>query len=67
MKHWTSGKHILKYLWRMRSYILVYSSGDLNPLGYTDYDFQSNNDPRKSTSSSVFTLGGAVMVWRNVK
>ena len=43
-------KHILKYLRRTRDYMLVYSGEDLTPLGYTDSDFQSDKDSRKSTS-----------------
>ena len=29
--------------------MLVYLGGDLNPIGYTDSDFQSDKDSRKST------------------
>ena len=47
--------------------MLVYSSGDLNLLGYTDSDFQGDKDSRKSTSGSVFTLGGGSVVWRSIK
>ena len=47
--------------------MVVYSSGDLNPIRYTDYDFQSDKDSRKSTSGSIFTLGGGVVVWRSIK
>ena len=36
-------------------------------IGYTDYDFQSNANLRKSTSGYVFTLGGAVVSWRSIK
>ncbi|XP_022883548.1 uncharacterized protein LOC111400367 [Olea europaea var. sylvestris] len=47
---------------------ICYAMGhDLNPIGYTDFDFQSNRDSRKSTSGSVFTLGGGVVVWRSIK
>ena len=28
----------------------MYSGGDVNPIGYTDFDFQSNKDSQKSTS-----------------
>ena len=45
----------------------VYLGGDLNPIGYTDSDFQSNKDSRKSTSGSIFTLGGGAVVWRSIK
>ena len=67
MGHWIAVKHILKYLRRMRDYMLVYSGGDLNPIGYTDSDFQSDKDSRKSTSGSIFTLGGGAIVWRSIK
>ena len=47
--------------------MLVYSGQDLVLRGYTDSDFQSDQDSRKSTSGSVFTLGGGAVVWRSVK
>ena len=62
MGHWIAVKHILKYLRRTRDYMLMYSGGDLNPIGYTDSDFQSDKDSRKSTSGSIFTLGGRAAV-----
>ena len=67
LDHWIAVKHILKYLRRTRNYMLVYSSQDLIPTGYTDSDFQSDKDTRKSTSGSVFTLGGGAIVWRSIK
>ena len=47
--------------------MLVYSGGDLNPIGYTDSDFQADKDSRESTSGSIFTLGGGAIVWRSIK
>jgi len=38
--------------------MLIYQTESLVPLGYTDSDFQSNKDARKSSSGFVFTLGG---------
>ena len=67
MGHWIAVKHILKYLRRTRDYMLVYSGGDLNPIRYTDSDFQSDKDSRKLTSGSIFTLGGRTVVWRSIK
>ena len=70
LDHWVAIKTILKYLRRMRNYMLVYSRQDLIPLGYTDSDFQSDRDSRKSkkfTSGSIFTLSGGVIVWRSIK
>ena len=47
--------------------MLVYSGGDLKLIGYTDFDFQSDRDSRKSMSGSVFTLGGGAVIWRSIK
>ena len=66
-KHQQAIKHILKYLWRTRNYMLVYHSEDLIPIGYTDSNFQSDLDFKKSTSGYVFTLGGGAISWRSVK
>ena len=66
-EHWIAIKYILKYLKRTSGYMLVYSGDDLNLLGYTDSDFQGDRDSKKSTSGSVFTFGGAAIVWRSVK
>ncbi|KAA0053196.1 gag/pol protein [Cucumis melo var. makuwa] len=65
--HWTAVKNILKYLRRTKDYMLVYSSKDLILTGYTDSNFQSDKDARKSTSGSVFTLNGGAVVWRSIK
>ena len=47
MEHWMEIKHILKYLRRMRDYMLVYQCNELLPLGYTNLDFQSDRDSHK--------------------
>ena len=56
-------KYILKYLRRMRDYMLVYRCEDLIPIGYTNSDFQLDLDFRKSTLGCVFTLGGGAITW----
>ena len=66
-KHWQAVKCILKYLRKTRDYILVHRYEDLIPIGYTDLDFQSNLDFRKSTSGCVFTFEGGAITWRSVK
>ena len=67
LDHWVAVKHILKYLKRTRNYILVYSGEDMILRGYTDSDFQTDVNSRKSTSGSVFTSGGGAIVWRSIK
>ena len=52
VEHWTTVKHILKYLKRTRDYMLVYSSESLKTLGYTNSDFQGDIDSSKSTKIS---------------
>ena len=64
--HWTAVKHIFKYLRRTRDNMLVYFGGDLIPVGYTDSDFQSDSNSRKSTSGSVFTLRGGAVIRRSI-
>ncbi|KAH9735169.1 hypothetical protein KPL71_017652 [Citrus sinensis] len=66
-EHWTAVKHIMKCLKRTKNYMLVYSGDELIPVGYTDSDFMSDKDSRKSTSSYVFTLGSGAISWRSVK
>ena len=54
-------KAILKYLRRTKDLILIYGGGDLQLTGFTDSDFQSDVDDRKSISRFVFIYnGGAV-------
>ena len=55
-------KIILKYLKRMRDYMLVYGAKGLILTGSIDSDFQTNKDSRKSTSGSAFTLKRRVVV-----
>ena len=61
LKHWQVVKYILKYLRRTRDYMFIYHSKDLIPIGYTNSDFQSDLDFKKSTSGCVFTLGGGAI------
>ena len=66
-EHWIVVKHIFKYLWRTKDYMLVFQDESLVPIGYTDSDFQSDRESRRSTSGYVFTLGGGAISWRSVK
>jgi len=66
-EHWTAAKHILKYLNRTKHYFLVFGGEDLIVHGYTDSDFQSDIDDRKSISGFVFTLGKRAISCRSCK
>ena len=67
LDYWVAVKYILKYLKRTRNYMLVYFGADMILRGYMDFDFQTDVDSRKSTSGSVFTLGGGAIIWRSIK
>ena len=47
--------------------MLIYGRDELIPIEYTDSDFMSDKDLRKSTSGHVFTLGGGAVSWRSIK
>ena len=66
-EHWTVVKHILKYLNRTKHYFLVFGGEDLTVQRYTDSDFQSDINDRKSISRFVFTLGKGGISWRSCK
>ena len=54
-------KAILKYLKRTKDLVLTYGENDLQLTGFTDSDFLSDLDDRKSISGFVFTCNrGAV-------
>lgn len=65
--HWHVVKYIIKYLKRTKDYGIIYQVSNLIPLDYTDSNFHADRDKSKSTSSNVFTLGGASIAWRSVK
>ena len=46
---------------------MVYGAKDVILTGYTDSDFQTDKDSRKSTLGSVFTLNREAVVWRSIK
>ena len=65
--HWMAIKHILKYLKGTKDKLIIYGGNELQVNGYTDSDFQSDPDDRKSTSGFVFTLNGGVFCWKSSK
>lgn len=54
-EHWTAVKNILKYLRRTKDLFLIFGgASELKVEGYTDSDFMTDIDDRKSTSGYVF-------------
>ena len=54
--HWKAVKRILRYLRGTIDHALCYQGGDLRLTGYSDADWTSDKDERKSTSSYAFIL-----------
>lgn len=47
--------------------ILSYGSQELGIHGYSDSDFQSDVDDRKSTSGFIFLCNGGAVSWKSSK
>ncbi|KAL0420457.1 UNVERIFIED_CONTAM: Retrovirus-related Pol polyprotein from transposon TNT 1-94 [Sesamum latifolium] len=65
--HLSAVKTILKYLKRTKDMFLIYDSGELILEGYSDANFQSDDDDAKSQSNFVFKLNGGVVAWKSSK
>ena len=67
LEHWGAVKAIFKYLRRTKDMILTYGGGDLRLDGFTDSDFQSDVDDRKSISGFIFLCNGGAVSWKSSK
>ena len=60
--------NILKYLRRTKNLFLIFGEGsELWVKGYTDSDFMSDPDDRKSISEYVFVCNSGAVSWKNFK
>ncbi|XP_043710418.1 secreted RxLR effector protein 161-like [Telopea speciosissima] len=66
-EHWNVVKNILKYLRNTNDHFLVYGLEQLSVVGYTDSDFQTDKDDKKSTLGMIFMMGGGGVIWRSAK
>ncbi|XP_031265613.1 secreted RxLR effector protein 161-like [Pistacia vera] len=66
-KHWSAVKTIFKYLRMTKDLILSYRGSELKIQGYSESDFQSDVDDRKSTSGFIFTCNGGAISWKSSK
>jgi len=67
LEHWIAVKNILKYLRRTKDLFLIYRGGDLQFDGYTDFDFHSDIDDKKSNFGYVFICNGGTVSWKSSK
>ena len=67
-EHWIAVKNILKYLRRTKDSFLIFGGGfELRVKGYTDSDFMSDLDDRKSMLGYVFIYNGSAVSWKSFK
>lgn len=57
VEHWTTFKHILKFLLGIRDYMLVYHCNESLPFRHTDSNFQFDRNSHKSTIDFVLWWG----------
>ena len=61
-------KRIIKYVGETRDYGLFYSKeSNLSFTGFSDFDWASNADDRKSTTGGCFYVGANLIAWMSKK
>ena len=59
MDHWKATKWIMRYLLRIKYYMITYRRSDrLEIVGFSDSDFTGCLDSKRSTSGYIYTLAG---------
>ncbi|UYV83888.1 hypothetical protein LAZ67_X000522, partial [Cordylochernes scorpioides] len=67
-KHWEAAKHVLRYLSGTIDLELSYVKGNNNKVAmFTDADYGSDTDDRRSYSGMVAVIDGNVINWRSKK
>ncbi|XP_037496457.1 secreted RxLR effector protein 161-like [Jatropha curcas] len=68
MDHWKAAKKILRYLQGTKDHILTYrKSTHLEVVGYSDSNYASCVDSRKSTFGYLFFLAKRAVSWKSRK
>ena len=65
--HYKAAKHCLRYLVGTATLKIKYGTADdeIQAVGYSDADWASNPDNRRSTTGWVFELAGGPISWRS--
>ena len=65
--HFKAALHVLRYLKSTRNYCIIYRRSSTVPIsdiiGYSDADFASDEDDRKSYTGYVFLVNGGAVTW----
>jgi histone deacetylase 1/2 len=65
--HLTAVKRVFRYLKGTAQLRLQYQETDVNVEGYSDADWASDSDDRRSTSGNVFVMSGGAISWTSKK
>jgi len=66
--HWKAVKKVMRYLQGTKNHMLTFRRSDpIEIVGYSDADYASCVDDRKSTSGYVFIMSGGAVSWKSVK
>ena len=65
IKHWMVVKRILRYLKGTTNYVMCYQGRDLRLIGYTNANWGSDPDQRKSMSGYAFSLNVCEISWED--
>ena len=66
--HLKAAKKVLRYLQGTKDLMLTYQRTDtLEVVGFSDSDYASYMDDKKSTSSYIFMMAEGVVLWKSVK
>jgi transposase InsO family protein len=66
-QHWGAVKRIFRYLQKTKNYKMSFRNHEKDLEGYSDADFGSDPDTRKSMSGYVFVFCNAAVSWRASK
>ncbi|UYV73752.1 hypothetical protein LAZ67_11000718 [Cordylochernes scorpioides] len=67
-RHWQAAKHVLRYLHGSINLSLVYRRTDSNDAcAYSDADWASDIDDRRSNSGTAITIGHSLVIWKTCK
>jgi hypothetical protein len=67
-EHWTTAKHVLRYIHGTLNYGLRYTTSIYIQLhGFTDSDWAGSVEDKKSTSGMCFILGSVMISWGSKK
>ena len=68
MDHWKAAKRVMRYLQRIKDYMLRYRRSDqLEIIGYSNFDFARYQDSQISILRYIYLLARGPIYWKTAK